>query len=396
MKDIPSRPVSRTRTEIAGARRIVVKVGTNVVMREDGAVAIGRLYGLVESIANLRIDKRDLLVVSSGAVGLGAQRLTLTGKPGDIATKQACAAVGQSRLMSIYEEGFGRLGLVSAQVLLTEDDFSDRRRYLNLRATLARLLELGAIPILNENDTVSTVELEPLPGGAANRRPVFGDNDKLSALVASKMEADLLILLSDVDGLYTANPAKDQTATLVSLVTEMTPEIERTADGGGLRGRGGMATKLEAARIAMGSGTAVLIANGRTPGVLDRIFSGEPIGTLFLPGDHLSSRKRWIAWASAVSGRIVVNDGARKAILERKASLLPAGVVSLEGSFERGEVAALVGPDGVEFARGIANYSKTEASQLRGLHSKNIGQLVAKRGRDALVSRENIVVEIRK
>jgi glutamate 5-kinase len=250
-------------------------------MRDDGAVALGRLYGLIESVATLKKEGRHVLIVSSGAVGLGAQRLRLERRPGSLALKQACAAIGQSRLMSVYEEGFEKMGLLSAQVLLTEDDFADKARFQNLSATLEKLFELGAVPILNENDTVSTRELESPDGRAA--RGLFGDNDRLSALVMSKVKADVLVILSDVDGLFTGNPAHDRAARLIPVVREVTDDVARYAEGGSGRGRGGMASKLDAARIATRSGGVAVIANGRTPGILDRLFGGEPVGTLFVP-----------------------------------------------------------------------------------------------------------------
>ena len=273
---------ARIRQRVTEARRIVVKAGTNVIMRDDGAVALGRLYGLIESVATLRKQGRDVLIVSSGAVGLGAQRLRLEKKPGSLALKQACAAIGQSRLMSVYEEGFEKMGLSTAQVLLTEDDFADKARFSNLSATLEKLFELGVVPILNENDTVSTAELVT-PDGAGAKRGFFGDNDRLSALVMSKVKANVLVILSDVDGLYTGNPAHDRAAKLIPLVGEMTDEIARYADGESARGRGGMASKLDAARIATRAGGIAVIANGRTPGILDRLFAGDKIGTLFVP-----------------------------------------------------------------------------------------------------------------
>ena len=275
---------ARARQRLGEARRIVVKAGTNVIMRDDGAVALGRLYGLIESVATLKKQGRHVLIVSSGAVGLGAQRLRLEKKPASLALKQACAAIGQSRLMSVYEEGFEKMGLTSAQVLLTEDDFADKARFQNLSATLEKLFELGAVPILNENDTVSTAELVSPDGKAASRGP-FGDNDRLSALVMSKVKADVLVILSDVDGLFTGNPAVDKAARLIPFVREG-DDVARYADGGGARGRGGMASKLDAAAIATGSGGIAVIANGRTPGILDRVFGGEKVGTLFVPAGH--------------------------------------------------------------------------------------------------------------
>jgi glutamate 5-kinase len=273
---------ARARQRVIEAKRIVVKAGTNVIMRDDGAVALGRLYGLIESVATLKKQGRHVLIVSSGAVGLGAQRLRLERKPGSLALKQACAAIGQSRLMSVYEEGFEKMGLTSAQVLLTEDDFADKARFSNLSATLEKLFELGVVPILNENDTVSTAELVT-PDGKDSAHGLFGDNDRLSALVMSKVKADVLVILSDVDGLFTGDPAHGRAVTLVPLVREITDQVTRYAEGGNARGRGGMASKLDAARIATRSGGVAVIANGRTPGILDRLFAGEPVGTLFVP-----------------------------------------------------------------------------------------------------------------
>jgi glutamate 5-kinase len=388
----PSDSTSDLRSLLASVRRVVIKVGTNVIMRDDGGVAIGRIYGLVEAVANLRKEGKEVMLVSSGAVGLGAQRLGLKKKPHLLPVKQACAAIGQSSLMAIYEQGFDKLGVITAQVLLTEDDFSTRRRYLNLRTALEKIIELGAVPIINENDTVSTLELGGNEDPAAHK-PVFGDNDKLSALVMSKVSADLLVLLSDVDGLYTANPRKDNTAELLPVVREITPEIEAIAEGAGARGRGGMKTKIEAARIATQSGGMAIIANGRSPGVIDRLFAGEQIGTVFVPKVQLPSKKRWIAFASPLSGRIIINEGARRALLEGKASLLPAGVLRVEDNFEKGDVVGIVDPDDKEFARGMVNYSSEEASKMLGLQSADIDeQLLPTKHYDALITRDNIVL----
>ena len=268
------------------ARRVVIKLGTAVLIGEANGIAHSRLYSLVESIAELKRAGREVLIVSSGAIGLGAERLKLERRPQVLPLKQACAAVGQGRLMSLYSEMFELHGIVTAQVLLTAEDFSSRRRYLNLRSTITKLLELGTIPIINENDTVSTAEIESRDASSMVKIN-FGDNDKLSALVASKIEADLLVLLTDVEGLYTANPHEVQGAKLIPLVREITPEIEALAVTGGARetsvGRGGIGSKLEAARIAIHSGCATIIGGGKLPGIIDRIFAGEDVGTLFLP-----------------------------------------------------------------------------------------------------------------
>jgi glutamate 5-kinase len=281
-------------------RRVVVKLGTNVIMRADGRVALGLLCGLVESVAALRATGIEILLVSSGAIGLGMERLGLTERPRDLPLVQACAAAGQSRLMSLYDEAFETMGCRIAQVLLTEDDFRDPVRSDNLRATLRALLGLGVIPIVNENDTVSTVELErpaaldaemsAQPGVASTER-IFGDNDKLSALLAQHIDADLLVLLSDIDGLYDRNPA-EAGARLIPQVVEIDDAVRGFAHGGNGRGRGGMASKLEAARIGMEAGRTVVIANGRTPRLLERVCAGEAVGTVFLPIVRNSSEAR--------------------------------------------------------------------------------------------------------
>ena len=263
-------------------RRIVVKLGTNVIMRADGKVALGLLCGLVEQIAALRALGTEVLVVSSGSIGLGMERLGLQTRPTAVAQIQACAAIGQSRLMALYDDAFDRLGCPIAQVLLTEDDFRDPTRHTNLRATLDALLTLGVIPIVNENDTVSTAELDrpaELPQPERSVR-IFGDNDKLSALLLTHIDADLLVLLSDVDGLYDRNPA-EPSAKLVASVEAIDDEILALAHGANGRGRGGMISKLESARIALDAGKQVVIANGRTPQVLERILAGDPVGTRF-------------------------------------------------------------------------------------------------------------------
>ncbi len=384
----------RARERIASqARRVVIKLGTAVLIGEANGIAHSRLSSLVKSIAELKRAGREVLIVSSGAIGLGAERLKLERRPQVLPLKQACAAVGQGRLMSLYSETFERYGIVTAQVLLTAEDFSSRRRYLNLRSTITKLLELGTIPIINENDTVSTAEIESRDASSMVKIN-FGDNDKLSALVASKIEADLLVLLTDVEGLYTANPHEVQGAKLIPLVREITPEIEALASTGGTRetrvGRGGIRSKLEAARIAIHSGCATIIGGGKFPGIIDRIFAGEDVGTLFLPAFGLKGRRRWIAFATSVKAAIVVNQGARAALVERKASLLAAGVVEIRGDFERGAVVSIIDEQEREFARGIVNYSSNEARKISGLHSGKIDELIEERNYDALITRENI------
>lgn len=374
------------RKRVQDARRVVVKLGSNLFFNDGGHVALGRIFSFIEEIAVSTLAARQVIVVSSGAVALGANALKMKSASASLAQKQALAAVGQSRLMNLYEQGFAKYGLTAAQILLTEEDFSGRQRYLNLRHTLLTLLDMGVIPIINENDTVSTIELE-----VTERSPSFGDNDKLSALVMSKLEAQLLVLLSDVDGLFTDNPRENSKAEFIPEVHEITSDIEALAGRKSARGRGGMATKLEAARIAMNSGGMAVIANGMKPGVLARVLNGDDEGTLFVgKTESLSGKRRWIAFASSVAGRIHINEGALDAITKKNASLLHAGVTRIENDFENGDVVAIIGPNGKEVARGIVNYSSSDASKLIGKHSDDIARLATNKNYDAFITRNNI------
>ena len=301
------------RTEFIDVKRIVIKLGTNVLRDDNGEVALSRIYSFIEDISKLIKSGKEVIVVTSGAVGLGKKKLNLSSTDGD-GLKQACAAVGQSRLMSYYESGFATYNIPVAQILLTEDDFSMRHRYLSLRTTLNKLLELGVVPIINQNDTVTTIELDDILAGM---QVSFSDNDKLSALVASELDADLLILLSDIDGLYTSNPKENEDAEFINEVECVNDEILELGSGASDGGRGGMKTKLEAAKLVTRFGGKVLIANGKIPYVINKIFNEEEIGTMFIPSDeNLSGKKRWIGYATNVIGKLVVNEGAKKCDFE--------------------------------------------------------------------------------
>lgn len=386
------------RCRFRGARRAVVKLGTSVVSGAGGEVSAERVEPVVRALAELHAEGRGLVLVSSGAVGLGAGRLGLArARLGDVVVRQACAAVGQSLLMHAYEVMFGAHGVKIAQVLLTEEDFTDRRRYSNLQRTMERLLKLGVVPVVNENDTVSTAELEDVRGGTR----VFSDNDRLAALVASKLASDALVLLSDVDGLLVPRPPgepcaveHDEESMVLPYVAEVTAELRALAAGPSATGRGGMLTKLEAAEIAMRAGCIAVIANGRRPDTLARVFAGEEVGTVFVPTSRMAGKRRWIAYAAVLRGRVVVNDGAREAILRGKASLLVSGVVRVEREFEPQDVLSIADPAGCEFARGIANCASSEASVHVGeVDDESAGEGNA-RGRRAkvLVRRDNIVI----
>ncbi len=361
-------------------RRIVVKLGTRLVNSDDTHFNQLMITALAHEIVEMSSGGREFILVSSGAIGMGMRVLGWSKRPGELSEKQACAAIGQGHLMHCYHGVFGALGRPVAQVLLTRDGLDQRSRYLNARNTLETLLSLGVLPIINENDTVSTEELG------------FSDNDQLSALVACKMDADLLILLSDVDGLY-RNPTDP--STLIESIDELTPEL--TAAAGGARDRysvGGMSTKLEAARTCLLAGLHAVIANGHAPGILTRLVEGTGRGTWFRGKQAgLSSRKRWIAFAkTGCGGRIVVDAGASKALLQDGRSLLPSGIVRVEGEFPCGQVVAVCDEAGVEIARGLVNYSSQELSAVKGNSTAAIAALVGKRKSYAAIHRDDLVV----
>ena len=339
------------------ARRVVVKVGTGVVCNEQNQFDPQQVARLASGIAGQVNAGRQIVLVSSGAVTLGAAELGVhRSRLKDASVTRACAAVGQCKLMEAYAESFRPHGRKVAQVLVTEDDFSDLKRHSILRQTFERLLKLGAVPIVNENDTVTNIYTE--------QAPVFRDNDRLAALVLSKLEADALVLLSNVDGLlYRANQSLAH-ATVVTMVTEITTAIRESAQGTSATGRGGMAAKLDAAEIAMHAGGMVVIANGKTPGIMERIFQGEEVGTLFIPGSRMAGKRRWLAFATTVRGQVAINANAANALLHRQASLLVSGVTACSGEFAAGQVIAVLDPDGQIMGKGIAEYGNQQLSAM--------------------------------
>lgn len=376
------------RKAFTDVKRIVIKLGTNVIRADDGSMSLPRIFSFIENISSLVKSGKEVIVITSGAVGMGKKKLGLESTTGT-ALKQACAAIGQSKLMAIYESGFDSYGLVAAQILLTEDDFSIRTRYLSLRTTMNKLLELGVTPIINQNDTVSTIEIAPR---YADMQVCFSDNDKLSALVASELDADLLIILSDVDGLYDKNPKENPDAKIINKVDEVTDEILALGSGASEGGRGGMITKLKAAQMVTRYGGRVLIANGKVPYIIKKIFDGEEYGTMFLPQkESLSDKKRWIGYATNIIGKLVVNDGAKKALLNQK-SLLPIGVVDVVNEFNKGDVVSIIDEKGFEFARGIVNYSSESCKKVSGAHSDDLLKILGFKNYDAIITRDNITV----
>lgn len=377
------------RKEFLNVKRIVIKLGTNVLRNENGDVALSRIYSYIESIAKLVKSGKEVVLVTSGAVGLGKKKLGLSNTEG-IALKQACAAIGQGKLMSLYEDGFDAYDIVAGQILLTEDDFSQRKRYLSLRTTLNRLLEMHAVPIINQNDTVTVIDLDDT---LEQIQMCFTDNDKLSALVASELDADLLLILSDVDGLYNANPKDNPDAKIIKEVKGISKEILALGTDASEGGRGGMKTKLEAARLVTRFGGKVLIANGKIPYVIDEIFNYEDIGTAFVPDDeYLTEKKRWIGYATNIIGKVIVNNGAKDAILKKESSLLPIGVIGVVNDFKRGEVVSIRDEDDVEFARGVANYNSDDCKRIIGNHSKEILKVLGFKNYDAIITRDYITI----
>jgi glutamate 5-kinase len=362
--------------------KIVVKVGTSTLTHKTGKLDLLQMEKLVRELADLANLGKKLVLVTSGAVGAGVGRLGLGRRPRTLPEKQAIAAVGQGLLLHMYEKLFAEYGRIVAQVLLTREDFSDRRRYLNVRHTFFKLLEFEVIPIVNENDTIAVDELR------------FGDNDNLAALVAASVDADLLVLLSDIDGLYTGNPHQDPEARRIPVIREITPEIEALAGGvGSSLASGGMGTKIQAARIAANSGIPMLIAHGAEENVIHRILQGEDLGTLFVPKEgKLHAKKKWIAFGSAVQGRLTIDAGAVRALVEEGKSLLPIGITEVEENFEAGAVVSVVGPDQVEVARGIVNYSSSALKKIKGKKTAEIEKILGYKDYDEVIHRDNLAL----
>jgi glutamate 5-kinase len=372
------------RQEIAAlATTIVVKVGTRVLTRPDAQLDREQIDCLVEQIHQVMSTGRKVVLVSSGAVGAGMGRLGLTSRPTDLAHLQAIAAVGQSILVEAYERALHRHGRHAAQVLLTAEDMEHRTRYLNARNTLLTLLELGAVPIINENDTIAVEELQT----------AFGDNDRLAAIVTNLIRAPLLVLLSDVEGLFDGDPREPgkQVITTVDQLDESILGFVRDKLGG--LSKGGMTSKLEAARLATTGGENVIIAYGRNPEILPKIIAGDPVGTLFLAqGQAVAARKRWIGLTVKPRGRLRLDAGARAAIETKGKSLLAIGVVDAEGEFVKGDVVALRDPEGREFARGLTNYSAAEIHRIKGQKTEKIAAILGYRPYDEVIHRDNMVV----
>lgn len=371
------------REMLKNAKRIVVKVGTSTITYSNGKRNFSQIDRLARELSDLQNQGKEMILVTSGAVAVGVDRLGLPKKPDTIPGKQAAAAVGQGVLMHTYEKFFADYGQVVAQVLLTKTESIDRHRYTNSRNTFMELLKQGVIPIVNENDVVALDELK------------IGDNDNMSALVAGIVDADLVIILSDIDGLYTANPQTNPDAELVPLVTEITPEIEASAGGvGSARGTGGMATKIQAAKATTSSGINLVIASGTEKNAIPRIVNGENIGTLFVSRENrLQFRKRWLAFGARIQGSVVVDAGCAEAIHKAGGcSILPAGVVAVEGCFEPGSTISVKDGDGHELARGLSHYSSEELEKIKGCKSCDIEDIIGHKNYDEIIHRDDLVI----
>lgn len=369
-----------SREQLSGVKRVVVKVGSSTISRgfelDDSA-----LDGLVADLARVKKSGIEVILVTSGAISAGVGALGRSSRPQTIPGLQAAAAVGQSRLMHAYEDRFQEYGELAAMMLLTQEDFTNRKRYTHISNTLNTLLQLGTVPIINENDTVAVEEIK------------VGDNDTLSAQVTNLADADLLVVLSDQAGFFTGDPRRDSHSELINVVPVITEDIRKAAGRAGTQGgTGGMVTKLQAAEIVTGSGEMMVLADGKEPDVVNRILSGEPIGTLFLPQTPKSSRKRWIAYSRPPKGRLLVDNGARAALVDRGKSLLASGVRGVEGEFEYGDTVSCLDENRDEFGRGLVNYNTEDITKIIGKRTREIEKILGSRYYEEVIHRDNLVL----
>lgn len=372
------------RNEIKNAVRVVVKIGTSTLTYNNGKLNLFRIEKLVRELADLANQGKEIILVTSGAVGAGLDWLGSTERPKTIPEKQAVAAIGQGILMHMYEKLFAEYGQIVAQVLLTRENSVKHKLYINSRNTLLTLLKMGVIPVINENDAIAIDELK------------IGDNDTLSATVATIVDADLLIILSDIEGVFTANPQNDPTAQLIEEITDITPEIEELAGGAGSKlGTGGMYTKIQAAKIAVNAGVTMVIASGALEGVVRNILSGENIGTIFPAKEqHLQVRKSWLAFGAMIKGELVVDEGCEKALITEGSSLLSVGIVEVKGTFDQGNSVRILSKQGREIARGLANYNSEEIKKICGKNTNNISKILGSKLYDEVIHRDNMVIMV--
>lgn len=383
--ELASPEITPARQALAKAKRIVVKVGSNLVATPEGVINRDLLQSIVTEMAELSAQQHEVLLVTSGAVRIGLAKMGLAHKAMvDLSTRQAAAAVGQVELISCYNQLFGEQGCTIGQLLLTGDDLTDRRRYLHIRNTLLPMLcQYRVVPVINENDSVSIAGVQ------------IGENDRLAALIAGKVQCDLLIILSDVAGFYTGNPALDKEAKLLPLVKEITPELMEMAGGStsGV-GKGGMRSKITAAKIATRFGASMVIALGREPQIISQILAGKEIGTLFpaCNGAQVKARKQWFGFAATTRGTLVVDDGAATALIKRGSSLLPIGIREVTGMFNAGAAVSVLNQQGEEIARGLANYSADEMKKIAGEKTAEIEKILGYHPYDEAIHRDNILL----
>lgn len=363
-------------------KRVLVKIGTSVITSKNNRLDKRKIQNLVFQMAKIIDRGIEVIIVTSGAIGAGMSILKKYAKPQSLPELQACAAIGQNQLMKTYEELFKQKSFVTAQILLTQEDLTDRKRYLNAKNTLFTLLEEGAIPIINENDTVSTDEIK------------FGDNDRLSSLVASLIKVDLLIMLTNVEGLCQYDQKEKRKIRCIRIVEKITRDIENFAlNQKSKSGMGGMVSKLQAAKIATSSGIPCIIANGSMKDVLLKVIGGERVGTLFLGNrDAISAKKHWIAYTSRPQGSVKVDNGAKDALVNRQKSLLSSGIIREEGKFDVGDIISIVDESNEEFARGLTNYSSLELKKIKGLKTSQIQGILGYKYYDEVVHRDNLVI----
>ncbi len=372
--------MQRLKNLIPEKNTVVIKIGTNLLADRTRGIDTGRIEAIARSVSSLRAAGRNIAIVSSGAIGAGVAALGLSERPRTIPEKQATAAIGQPLLMEAYENAFRKQNQPIAQLLLTKDDFALRSRYVNAKNTFAALFERGVVPVVNENDTVAVEEIK------------LGDNDNLSSMVATLIDAAILIILSDVDGLYTADPSRDPGAELVRVVDKITPQVERYAKKTrGELSTGGMATKIQAARRCVGAGIAVVITNGAKLDAIDNVFSGNISGTVFLPADKtLSMRKQWIGFVSHTKGSIAVDDGAKNALLKKHRSLLPSGITEVHGEFKARDIVSIVDAGGTQIGKGITGYSSADLNKIKGKKSFEIETILHRKAPAEGIHRNNL------
>ncbi len=372
----------RAKEIFLSGNRIVIKIGTNLLADRAKGINRDRIDTIAKSVSFLQSRGKQVAIVTSGAIGAGMLLLGMKERPRAIPEKQAAAAIGQPILMEAYENAFRKHDCTIAQILLTKDDFVNRARYNNTKNTFSALFEKGVVPVVNENDTVAVEEIK------------LGDNDNLSALVANLIQADILIILSDVDGLFSDDPSKNPNAELIPLVEKFSPDIEKLAKKHRSElSTGGMITKIQAAKQCISAGIAVMIANGTKPGILDEIFSGNISGTLFLPmKSRLNVRKKWIGFVSDSKGIIVVDNGAKNALLRRQTSLLPSGVLEVRGEFKMDDTISVLDTGGIEIARGVAGFASSDLNKIKGKKTSEIQKILNRKSGDEVIHRNNLVL----